>query len=319
MSDHKPIVTMINRVLETMYAKMVSGRFRFSDDIGTLQRQAEIADSINQPILRAWVLTSIGGAYTFAGKFEQAEQWFCEALHICQSHHDAKHTASSLNNLGELQRMSGKFDEALDFYQQALSLCDNADTTTDSTSTDITLVGMRSTLYQNMGNVYMALHHLEEAERMLNTAYALFVEATRTDQSLAQVSAGIEINRTRAEVALHKGDLPRAWSLIALAEEAAQRQDHYIYLADIALTKAHLAGCDPDYQVPSIFYYQAAREFIRRLGHDTYLARFLLAEAQYQSQTGVVELAHLYASEAYALCHALNMREEALFAQALLR
>lgn len=318
MSDHKPIITMINRVLETMYAKMVSGRFRFSEDIGTLQRQAEIADSINQPILSAWVLTSIGGAYTVAGKFEQAEQWFCEALHICESHHDAKHTASSLNNLGELRRMAGKFDEALDFYQHALALCDRADAAADSTPTDITLVGMRSTLYQNIGNVSMALHRLEAADTMLNAAYTLFVEATRTDQSFAQVSAGIEINRTRAEVALHRGDLPKAWSLIALAEEAAQRQNHYVYLADIALTKAHLAGCDPDYLVPSIFYYQAAREFIRRLGHDTYLARFLLAEARYQSQMGVVELAHLYASEAYALCHALHMREEAHFAQALL-
>lgn len=318
MTDHTAIISMINQVLETMHSKMISGQFRFPDDVKTLQRQAEVAKSINQPTLGAWALTSIGGAYTFAGKFELAERWFREALAICEAANDYKHAASCFNNLGEIRRMSGKLDDALALYQQGLALCDKGDTTTDEAPTQITIAGMRAALHLNIGIIYTVLHRFAEAQQALETATTYLLEAAVNDKSKGHVALWIEMNRTLAEVVLHQGDLAKAWSLIHLAEESAESQGHYIYLADIALTKAHLATRDPHHETPPTVYYQAAREYIKRLGHDAYLARFLLAEAKYQHQEGDIALAHLYASEALALCSTLNMRDEALFAQSLL-
>lgn len=318
LTDHTAIISIINKVLETMHAKMVSGQFRFPDDVKTLQRQAEVAKSIEQPILGAWALTSIGGAYIFAGEFELAEQWLREALAICEAATDYKHAASCFNNLGEVRRMSGKLDEALAFYQQGLALCDKGDAATDEAPTQMTIVGMRAALHLNIGIVYTVLHRFDEARAVLDQTAAFLLEAAKSDKSKGHVALWIEMNRTLAEVALHQGELAKGWSLVNLAEESAESQGHYIYLADIALTKAHLATHDPNHETPPTVYYQTAREYIKRLGHDAYLARFLLNEAKYQRQEGDIALAHLYASEALALCSTLNMRDEALFAQALM-
>lgn len=318
LTDHTAIISMINQVLETMHSKMISGQFRFPDDVKTLQRQAEVAKSIEQPILGAWALTSIAIAYTLSGKFEDAERWYREVLAICEAANDYKHAASCFNNLGEIRRMSGKLDDALALYQQGLALCDKDDTTTDEAPTQMTIAGMRAALHLNIGIIYTVLHRFAEAQQALETATTYLLEATRTDKSKGQLSIWVELNRILAEIALHQGDITKAWSLANLAEESAQSLGHYVYLADIALTKGHIAAHDPTHETPATTYYSTAREHIQQLGHDSYLARFLLTEAHYQYREGAKDLAKTYASEAFALCSTLNMRDEATFAQTLM-
>lgn len=317
-TNHVAVVSMINRVLETMYAKMVSGQFRFVEDVKSLQRQAEVAKSINQPVLSGWVLNSIGSAYAFAGELEPAEQWYCQALDLFKAAQDYKHVACILNNLGELRRMSGRLEEALAFYQQALAASNKANAEFEPGPTAITLLGIRCDIHLNLGIVYTHLGRFEVAWAMVEVARQMILEAMQADRSKNQQAGWVEVNRIFAEIALHQGQIDKAWSYITLADESAQGQDHYLYLADIALSKAHIASRDAAHPTPAMTYYSTAREYIKRLGHESYLARFLLAEAKYQHQAGAKDLAKTYASEAFALCTTLNMRDEATFAQTLM-
>lgn len=317
MTDHKALITMINQNLETLFGKAAMGQFRFPDDAETLQRHAKVARDIGQPVLSAWVLSGIAVAHTLAGNFAEAEVWYRKALVIFEDLDDCKHRAAQYNNLGEIRRMAGKWYEALAFYEQALALANQCEDD-PAEVTDMTVAGLRCAVYLNLGIVYVGLRRVDEAVEALATSACYLEDTINKDKSKGSLAYWVELNRTRAEVALLQGDITQAWSMATLAEESAHRLGHQPFVADIALTKGHIASRDADHPIPSSTYFAAAREAIQQLGHDMYLARFLLTEAHYQLHFGDLGLARQYASEALALCQALGLNDEAAYAQTLL-
>lgn len=309
---------MINQNLETAFSKAAMGQFQFPDDAETLQRHAKVARDIGQPVLSAWVLSGIAVAHTLAGNFAEAEVWYRQALAIFEALNDCKHRASQYNNLGEIRRMAGKWYEALAFYEQALTLANHCQDDPAAEVTDMTVAGLRCAVYLNLGIVYVGLRRVDEAVAALATSARYLEDTINKDKSKGSLAYWVELNRTRAEVALLKGDMPTAWSMVTLAEESAHRLGHQPFMADIALTKGHIASRDAEHDTPPATYYAAAREAIQQLGHDMYLARFLLTEAHYQLHSADLGLARQYAKEAVALCQTLGLNDEAAYAQTLL-
>ena len=66
------------------------------------------------------ILNELGGAYESLSEFNQAIDFYDQALSIAKKLGDRKSEAVSLNNLGESYRNIGKYQQAIQLYQQAL-------------------------------------------------------------------------------------------------------------------------------------------------------------------------------------------------------
>ena len=149
--------------------------------------------------LRMKFLSSLGAAYSFEGKTEQAIGVYDETLKLAKRIKDDFYINTVLNNLGVLNLDMGNFEDAQHYFETIKDkLCSNA------TPLLIPVLG-------NLGNVLMRKGHLVEAEAFSKEAqkYArLFNDRRKLCANLYNL--GI--------IKLNRGDLKNAKKLLQEAE-----------------------------------------------------------------------------------------------------
>lgn len=84
-----------------------------------LEHARGLAEQAEDPAWHAALLGTLGGAYTRAGLYEQAEQSLYEGLQLAKNNHANRVEASLLNNLGNLRSAQGNESEAIGYLLES--------------------------------------------------------------------------------------------------------------------------------------------------------------------------------------------------------
>jgi tetratricopeptide (TPR) repeat protein len=110
-------------------------------------------------------LTSLGNAYYFLGRYQDAIAFQKQSLAIKRKIGDRREEATSLIGLGNAYRSLGHYEDAIAFHEQALAI-----------KRDIGDRGGEATSLIGLGNAYKSLGRYEEAIAVYEQALAIFRE-----------------------------------------------------------------------------------------------------------------------------------------------
>ncbi|MGA9377739.1 MAG: tetratricopeptide repeat protein [Phormidium sp.] len=96
-------------------------------------------------------LISLGAAYNFLGKYQQAIRCHQQSLEIYRQIGNRSWEAASIGNLGCAYDSLGRYQEAIDYYQQALEIC-----------TEINYLNGVANSLGNLGSTYNSLGQYEQ-------------------------------------------------------------------------------------------------------------------------------------------------------------
>jgi|GEM_PF-6448155 len=297
-----PVVGMINRIRQEMFERIYRGQINYAVDIKTIKKHIEIAIELNEPLL-ASRLYQLGGFMSLvAGELSEFDDWYQQAFNIAQEHQFIRLMAITKMNHGEAYRLLGRYDRALALYQASY------DYFLEDDQKDNTLPLLES----NIGLAQLGNQNYDAAEGQFLKALAQIGQKTYD-----HVDALMEAKRGLAEVELNRGDFETAWKNIEEATRLAIGINDKMTLAEINLTRAHIAEQDPDHDDAPL-YYTASRALLKTQESPVVLARALLDEARYQHRHQAYADAKKTASEAHTIFTNLNMLEDAALAAELM-
>ncbi len=300
MAEEKnPLVEMIRRIRMDIFERMQRGKLNYERDMSTLRKHADIAETINQPILVGQLHDMMGIVEEHTGHFDSAAFHFSKAFGIFQEQNDVLRMGRVQNNLGELYRFSARYEFAMLAYTNAREYMRQAED-------DLALVE------SNMGLTRLAMSEFDRAEN-----HFLNVISLTAAEPWNHIPTLIEARRGLAEVCLAHQNFEEAWRQANEAYRLASERNQTLLLAEVNLTRAHIAEVDSTSAEPASTYYEWSREGLREQNSPSALARALLDEARYQQRRQHFEETIRLASEAYGIFRSLGLEEEAKLAQTL--
>jgi tetratricopeptide (TPR) repeat protein len=201
-------------------------------------------------------LTSLGNAYYFLGRYEEALSYYQQSLEIEREIEDRQGEAISLNNLGIAYNSLGRYEEAISYYQQSLEI------------------------YREIGN----RRGIADSLNGLGAAYYFLV---RYQEAISYYQQSLEIQReigNRRGVAASLNNLGRAYNSLVRYEEALsyyqQSLEIYREIGDRRGVAASLNGLGNVYNSlgryeDAISYHQQSLEIQREIGNRRGVANSL--------------------------------------------
>jgi tetratricopeptide (TPR) repeat protein len=302
-TNPKPILKMIITANDQIFSKIFSGSAS-ETEIAKLQEYIETADRLDAPAVAAWVLLTVGVYYDLHGKQGLAIAQYEESYNRASSVDDFKHMAAARSNMGVLYRYRGEYTTALAYYEDAGQIIEYAANFPESDATSLTNDAVRTQVYASLGQTYLALGRIEDAEQSFHEVINGFKEASR-----GSIDAIIQARQGLAEVYLQQGNTEDAWSSINLAKREAESLKDNFFLSIIYLTMAHIARRDMSHETSPEVYYQNGRAALTLLGQSALVGQLLLEEARYQRRLGNVQSANRFANEAQTMFAMLQFDE----------
>jgi DNA-binding SARP family transcriptional activator len=271
------------------------------------------ARRLDEPLVEAVVLQSVGLAFIHLERQDQAVQWLTEALRVFRRGNWPEGEAAALNAFGIALRVAGRFEDAGEQLMRSLEL----------QRTRGSRIGEMKVL-NNLGSLYRQLCRLDDASDCLSRAYDISVEeGFRLGEAVALVGLGL-IQRLTGRTAEARESFSRA---LVLHHELS-----YLYGEASALSGLSLLDVDTGDFARGREHAARALELARReqnreteVGALSALARaeaaLRLTEPAMEHQREAVEVARKWGSRwhvAEALCgisgiHAMRREyEEAL-------
>lgn len=302
-TNPNPILKMISTANDQIFAKIFAGTVTTAE-INKLYEYVTTADKLNAPDVAAWIQLTIGIYHDLHGKQGLAISQYEEAFHRAASVNDHKHMAAARSSMGELYRYRGEYQTALAYYEEAIAIIQSAQGEPESSHTSLSNDAVFANVFACLGQTYLALKRLTEAEKAFETVIDGFKESSRSS-----IDAIILVRQGLAEVYLHQRKVKEAWSSVQLAErEAAALKDHF-FLSIIYLTMAHIAQLDRAHHTSPEVYYQKSRIARSKLGQSALVGQLLMEEARYQRRFGNFDGAERFANEANTMFSMLSFDE----------
>ncbi|VXD23114.1 TPR domain protein (fragment) [Planktothrix serta PCC 8927] len=177
-------------------------------------------------------LTSLGNAYNYLGRYEEAISFYQQSLEIARKIGNRQGEASSLNGLGNAYNSLGRYEEAISYHQQSLEICREIGNRG----------GVAASLY-NLGNAYNSLGRYEEAISYCQQSLEIYQEIGnrrgvagsllglgnaynslgRYEEAISYCQQSLEIYReigNRGGVAISLNNLGTAYDSLVRYEEA---------------------------------------------------------------------------------------------------
>lgn len=300
-TSNNPVISMIQRIRQDIFDRMYQGRLNYSADINTIRNHAQIAQELGDCILAGRLFELGGFVELTAGHLDRFEAWYERAYQIFAEEKDPFRMGVVRMNHGESYRLLGQFEDAIRFYQEARHYFEEAQ------KDDVAAL-----LDSNMGLALLGVQDYAGADAYFRAAIDRI-----GDQTYDHVDALMEARRGMAEVELQHGDFAAAWRHIEEALELARGIDDNLTLAEIHLTRAHIAEADPSYPDASTFFAES-RTILSAGQSPVAFARALLEEARYQYRHGNQADAEQLALEAEQKFLSMDMQADAARAKALL-
>ncbi|PKP48886.1 MAG: hypothetical protein CVT92_15675 [Bacteroidetes bacterium HGW-Bacteroidetes-1] len=217
----------------------------------------KLADSLNEPLLKARILNEEGVIYRKLNIPEMALQLHLESLHIFESNNDSIGVAYTLANIGNVYHVFGEYEKALDFHFRSLFLKeylkDEPQIAYSQNAIGMVLVDLGeyaraldfyisamairkkhdqkldlANVYANIGKVMVKLLRYEEAMDFLNNALKVYEDTQNI------FGESLVLNQM-AELYFIQGEYTSALSNLDKAEKIALAQNnisvlHYNYM-----------------------------------------------------------------------------------------
>lgn len=312
MADENPMVAMLHRIHNQIFARMYEGNISFPKDVEMLRNHADTALKIGEPALAARFLTTIGSIFSNLGFLDNALTAYQEALTSYEAIQSPNHIAGVLNNIALIHRYRAQYDAGLAIIQRAVEMMEEANI----------IIPPFSMILATQGILLTLLSRYEDAENVFNRAHALYGEYDRADLNEKQKRAGIDAHLDTlhglAKVYLYFKRYDEAWYSITLAEESALSTRNNIELTAIHLTQASLAVQDSSHEYTYQHYIDRCNTVIDEIKLPIIGARILLEAARYQLDIDNIDLARRYATAAQSYFDQADVEEERIFATTLL-
>ncbi len=303
MAEEKnPVVEMIRRIRMDIFERLQRGKLNYERDTSTLRKHAQLAETMREPILCGQLHDMLGIVEENTGHFDSAAYHLNKAYHIFEMEQDTLRMGRVQNNLGELYRHSARYESALAAYTRARDFLKQAG--------DLTSLPL---VESNLGLARLAMGEYDRAED-----HFLNVISMTAAEPWNHLNTLIEARRGLAEICLANNNLAEAWRQVGEAFRMASGSERALMLAEVNLTRAHIAEADPNSPEPPSTYYESARTGLQNHHAPTIMARVFLDEARYQQRRSNVEAASRLAREAYSLFRDLGLEEEAGMAHTLI-
>lgn len=299
--ETNPVVEMIRRIRMDIFERLQRGKLNYERDTSTLRKHAQLAETMNEPILCGQLHDMLGIVEENTGHFDSAAYHFDKANHIFEREQDTLRMGRVQNNLGELYRHSARYALAFAAYAKARDLLKQAG---DEASLPL--------VESNLGLTRLAMGEYDRAED-----HFLNVISMTAAEPWNHLSTLIEARRGLAEICLAHNNFPEAWRQVSEAFRMASGSDRTLMQAEVNLTRAHIAEADPNSPESASTYYQLCRSGLQNHHAPTMMARVFLDEARYQQRRGNLEDTRRLAKEAYNLFRDLGLEEEAAMASVL--
>ena len=216
MTHENPMVEMLRRIHDQIFARMYEGNIDLPRDIETLQRHADTALRIDESTVAARFLTTIGAIYSNVGLLDQSLAAYDEAFAHYEVAQSPNHMAGVLNNIALVHRCRADYEQALSYIHRAVSIMEDANIT----------IPPFSMILATQGILLCLVDEYETAELVFMRSFDLYSEYDRANLTEKQKRAGIDAHLDTlhglAKVHMHFDHFNEAWRFINLAEELAQ-------------------------------------------------------------------------------------------------
>jgi tetratricopeptide (TPR) repeat protein len=125
----------------------------------------------------------------FRGEYDEAREYYQNALYVAQEHKDKQLLAPIFHRIGELSQAIGAYAEALQFYQQSLMISEQL------------AAGPTTAIYNSTGNVRQLQGHYEEALECYQKSLLL---SQKGKDTLNQLTAMFNLGTLAAERAEYR-------------------------------------------------------------------------------------------------------------------
>ncbi|HEY1353681.1 MAG TPA: tetratricopeptide repeat protein [Ktedonobacteraceae bacterium] len=170
---------------------------RYAQAIYRLTNALEIYDSLGNESRSALISVRLGFAYRRQGNLDAAVRCYQQSLNIYRIQENPVGYTDSLNALGEVRLLQGEYDRALLICSSALQRRQELLGQGEASKRGIAFV------QSNMGKIYFALKHREQAEVYFQRAYRTYeAEAYQEGIAISSYYAG--------QLALEQGHLNEA-------------------------------------------------------------------------------------------------------------
>ena len=191
-------------------------------------------------------LNNLGELCATTGEFQQAIDFYNEALTLTRKDNDRRGEAAILANIGAFYRQLGELSNALEYYNQALPLA----RAMNSPANEAAILG-------HIGRVHLESGRKQEALIKFNRSFQLARGADR----FGELSAMINIGRTYFEL----GNRPRALDFYNRAESVARTINDRLALATIINNRADIFRSRRQFKSAHALYEQALA-IVREVG-----------------------------------------------------
>jgi non-specific serine/threonine protein kinase/serine/threonine-protein kinase len=189
-----------------------------------------------RPLLRAAILSALGGAYEQLALYDRAMPLLEESLELRDQHMDPRHPELSMAHflMGVVLAEQSRYREAVPYYERAIELCE---------ASDWDKQGAIVSPLRSLGNAHRILGDLESAETVLRRAVEIAQDHPGEDSPLYAMTldnlASTLLTQHRLDeaeetylqaLAIHRARNPKGWevaqTLLNMTNIYLMRQDH---------------------------------------------------------------------------------------------
>ena len=292
-SQPNPVFKMIEQIREQIRKDLYAGKLQYDSSMALLKRHLKVVDEQGNLILAGQIYETMGTIEVERGNFQDARDYYEQAMQRFEEAHDVSRTGVMFNNIGEVYRRSGEAEKASDYYIQARNIA-------RQTSRHSLII----TTYNNEGQATLATGDLDRAIELLQQG--LITHSDSGEWNLSTIKSTLpEIHSSLGEAYARQGNFEQAWTNVERALEIAQEFQQVQQIARAYQTMALIALLDNSGDHNILKYIEESRRHWDLLNARVEIARVIALKGDYHKSQGDLD----QATEAYQT--AIQYLEEA--------
>jgi tetratricopeptide (TPR) repeat protein len=242
LGDNERAQEYINRVLqestnelerlelrqELVGLEIAAGHFKQAEE--SCRNQLELAIGLKNNRLLGAIYTDLGIVSFFQDRFDDAVQYFAEALRTFELINEKTQVTNALNNIGNALSAKGDYHKAIQYWERALKA-----------SLEFGTLNLQAQIYSNLGIAHYNLKQYGRAKEFYTRALSL---CKRTESKIAFANALMNLG----EVLFAEGEYEAALRTWLQAKELYASMDAAHMLAETCLHIADVFGRIGDVQ-----------------------------------------------------------------------
>ncbi|WP_240614554.1 tetratricopeptide repeat protein [Herpetosiphon llansteffanensis] len=199
-------------------AKTMASLGHSDQALALLNQALVIIQSVNNPLFRARIFTTIAEIMTSLGQYDQALELINHTLKMAQSAHH-RHSARILREIANVMSSFGHTDQALELINQTLAITQSINMSSDHAAYTLTAIAEAITTFGNT----------DQAVALLNQALNI-IQRIGAEQDCTYPFIAI------AKVMVTLGDIDQALLIAQAIDTASGRIDAFIAIAKVMVT-----------------------------------------------------------------------------------